>query len=207
MKRGLRVLLFALLLQIAGYPFVAGTLGKAFFVLLSTAIMIAGAFAGSRTRHDLALALLLAMPATITRWSDVFAPTRAMLLTAEVTTMAFYTYTAVLVFQRVLAAEEVGPDEIYGGLSVYILMGIIWGIAYALLESMVPNSFEVEHETSMIGALTYYSFVTLMTVGFGDVRPLSPAARSLSVFEALAGTFFMAVFIARLVGLARIGRR
>ncbi len=85
MKRGLRVLLFALLLLLVAYPLLSETLiGKAIFVVLSTAIMLAGAYASSRTRRALAAALLLAMPAMITRWSDLFVPSAPMLIASIV---------------------------------------------------------------------------------------------------------------------------
>jgi hypothetical protein len=207
MKRGLRVLLFALLLLLVTYPVLLQSLvGKAIFVLLSTAVMRAGAYASSATRRALAMALLVAMPAMIARWSDLFVPSRPLQMTAIVLTMLLYGYIGVLVFLRVLRAEEVRTDEIYGGLTVYILMGLVWADAYWLVESAVPGSFFTAGDPGDLSVFLYYSFTTLMTVGFGDIRPITSVARSMSMLEALGGTFFMAVFISRLVALSRARR-
>jgi Ion channel len=207
MKRGLRVLLFALLLILFAYPMLAESLvGKAVYVLLSTAVMLAGAYASSTTRRALAAALLVAMPAMITRWSDLFVPTRPMQVAAISLTMFLYTYIGVLVFRRILYTEEVHSDEIYGGLAVYILMGFVWADACWLLETAAPGSFFTGSERGSQSIFTYYSFSTLMTVGFGDVRPIGALARSFATFEALGGIFFMAVFISRLVALALVRR-
>jgi ion channel len=207
MKRGLRVLLFALLLILFAYPMLAESLvGKAVYVLLSTAVMLAGAYASSTTRRALAAALLVAMPAMITRWSDLFVPTRPMQVAAISLTMFLYTYIGVLVFRRILYTEEVHSDEIYGGLAVYILMGFVWADACWLLETAAPGSFFTSGERGSQSIFTYYSFSTLMTVGFGDVRPIGALARSFATFEALGGIFFMAVFISRLVALALVRR-
>jgi Zn-dependent protease with chaperone function len=208
MKQGLRVLLFALLVLLAIFPFLLNNVvGKAVFVLLSTAIMLAGAYASSATRRTLAIALLVAMPAMITRWSDLFAPTHAMFMAAIAASMLLYGYIAGLVFLRVLRAEEVRADEIYGGVAVYILIGLVWAYAYTLLETAQPGSFFTGGEPAELSLFGYYSFTTLMTVGYGDVHPLTAPARSLSIFEGLAGTFFMAVFISRLVAAARVRGR
>jgi hypothetical protein len=207
MKRGLRVLLFALLLTLFAYPILAKSLvGKAVYVLLSTAVMLAGAYASSTTRRALAVALLVAMPAMITRWSDLFVPTRPMQNAAIALTMCLYTYIGVLVFRRVLYSEEVHTEEIYGGLAVYILMGFVWAYACWLLETAAPGSFFTSGEGGDLPIFTYYSFSTLMTVGYGDVRPIGALARSFATFEALGGIFFMAVFISRLVALALLRR-
>jgi hypothetical protein len=205
MKRGLRVLLFALLLTLFAYPVLAESLvGKAVYVLLSTAVMLAGAYASSTTRRALAVALPVAMPAMITRWSDLFVPTKPMQISAITLTMYLYTYIGVLVFRRVLYTEEVHTDEIYGGLAVYLLMGFVWADACWLLETAAPGSFFTGGERGSQAIFTYYSFSTLMTVGYGDVRPIGPLARSFATFEALGGIFFMAVFISRLVALALV---
>jgi Ion channel len=207
MKRGLRVLLFALLLLLVTYPLLSETLiGKAIFVVLSTAIMLAGAYASSRTRRALAAALLLAMPAMITRWSDLFVPSAPMLIASIVSTMFLYAYIAVLVFRRILNTGEVSAEELYGGLAVYILMGLVWADACWLLEAAAPGSYFTGGEPASLAIFIYYSFSTLMTVGFGDIRPVGPLARSLATFESLGGIFFMAVFISRLVGLAQVRR-
>jgi hypothetical protein len=97
-------------------------------------------------------------------------------------------------------------DTIYGALSVYLLIAFVWGVGYMLLEKLHPGSLAlgVMHQPNQQIDWTdcmFYSFVTLTSLGYGDIVPLSPQSRSLSILESVSGTMFVAVLIARLVGL------
>ena len=207
MKGGLRVLLVSLLLLLVLYPFIEWSLpGKATYVLLSTVIALSGSYASSQTRRHLAIALLLAMPALVGRWGYLFTESPRLGVVATVASMAFLVYTGLLVLVYVLRAEQVTSDHTYGAVSVYILIGFTWAMAYRLVEGAVPGSF---HTQGVAGPyeLTYFSFTTLMTIGYGDISPVTPVARSLAILEALAGIMFTAVFIARVVGMHSGGPR
>jgi voltage-gated potassium channel len=125
--------------------------------------------------------------------------------------MAFVGYVATNILLRVLRQEEVTVDTIAGAACVYVMLGLLWAIAYELVEHLVPGSFDipdgwrVPHGQSA-PALVYFSFVTLTTVGFGDVRAAGPAAGGLVMVEAIVGQLFIAITVARLVGL-HIARR
>jgi uncharacterized membrane protein len=84
------------------------------------------------------------------------------------------------------------------------MLGVIWALCYALLEAMVPGSFKGLTEQAVSSNWNpdwvYFSFVTLTTLGYGDISPLSYSARSLSYFEAIVGQFYLAVLVAALVG-------
>jgi hypothetical protein len=106
----------------------------------------------------------------------------------------------------------VTPDTIVGGLAVYLLIGLTWSIAYQLLEFSAPGSLVVASgDPNLWGAwerapgkyprLLFFSFVTLTTLGYGDIVPASPAAAALSAAEAVIGPVYLTVLIARLVGL------
>jgi len=86
------------------------------------------------------------------------------------------------------------------------LLGLIWALAYALLAQLSPGSFAFAANPHSSGRMDrfnafYFSFVTLSTVGFGDVTPVSRLARTLAVMEAVTGTFYVAILIARLVAM------
>ena len=94
---------------------------------------------------------------------------------------------------------------------VYVLIGATWGFAYTLTELLLPGSFEVTASGRVVdqALLTtrhyplfmYYSFVTLTSVGYGDIIPARPAARLLASWEAICGQFYMAILVARLVSV------
>ena len=208
MRGGLRTLLASLVLLLAVFPVLdEELLGRAILVVLSTVIALAGAYAASRTRRRLAVALLLAMPALAARWSFVFVRTPAVHAAALVTAIVFFVYTIVLVLAYVLRTDEVSLDEIYGAVSAYILIGFVWGMGYGLLDLLQPGSLRSANGSVGPGDFMYFSFVTLMTVGYGDMSPVHPIARSLAIIESMLGVVFMAVLIGRLVGLQAGPRR
>ncbi len=103
-----------------------------------------------------------------------------------------------------LRASSVDRQHIYAALSAYVLVGIFLGVAYWVIERAWPGSLVVgggeRHEFSIANGI-YFSFVTLATLGYGDIVPRSELARGLAIAEAVAGQLYLAVMIARLVSL------
>lgn len=103
----------------------------------------------------------------------------------------------------VMRRERVTVGKIFAAACVYMLMGIVFGLLFVLIEETYPGSFtltELDLE-ALGGALVHYSFTTLTTVGYGNISPVSDVARSLSDIEALIAQLFLAVVVARLVSL------
>jgi hypothetical protein len=107
-------------------------------------------------------------------------------------------------------------DSILGAVCGYLFLGLGWAVLYALVEGFQPGSFEISPKLVTSGelarplphVLTYFSFVTLTTVGNGEISPVSPATRTLSWMEAIMGQFYLAVIVAGLVSLlAAKGKR
>ena len=111
-------------------------------------------------------------------------------------------------------ARAVTGDSLAGALGGYLLAGVVFSHLYCALEIVSPRSFRVPDD--MVPQLTdpgqrpyvfnYYSFVTLTSVGYGDILPVTQPARSLSCVEAVVGQFYMATVIAGLVGV-RVSQR
>ena len=118
---------------------------------------------------------------------------------------------ALLILVDVLAARQIVFDMICGALCVFVLFGMCWANLFTLLERLAPGSFAIDFgryhvdaaadPLAAAGVFTYYSFVTLTTVGYGDIVPASATARWLVWVEAVFGQFYMAVFVSRLIGL------
>ena len=116
---------------------------------------------------------------------------------------------SILVFmtlKRTLRPGRVTKYRVIGGIAGYFLIGFTWTFAYQLLVQQVPGAIHFEPGmgaplSRQPSLLIYFSFMTLTTVGYGDVRPLHPAARSLAVVEALVGQLYLAVLIASLIGM------
>ena len=114
-------------------------------------------------------------------------------------------FLGALLLARVMRDGRINLNRIMGAIGSYLLIGIIFSQAYRLLAVFVDNAFAIGGVPASFAAigpkLTYFSFITLTSTGYGDITPLHPYARSLATMEALAGNLFLAVLVARLVGL------
>jgi ion channel len=99
-----------------------------------------------------------------------------------------------------MRARLVDAEHLYAALSAYLLAGIFLGVLYWVLQQIWPGSFAVTGEFSRVSAI-YFSFVTLATLGYGDIVPRSDVARGLAIVEGIGGQLFLAVMVARLVSL------
>ena len=129
--------------------------------------------------------------------------------------LLFTAYIATVAFRSILRAKLIRANEIYGAIYVYLLIGVIFAEIFQLLLAWNPGAIYFDPArfqrplairnnsllTRSVGDLLYYSFVTLSTVGYGDVTPASPAARSLSLIEAVIGIMYVATMIARFVSI------
>lgn len=99
-----------------------------------------------------------------------------------------------------MGAISVDAEHLYAALSAYLLAGIFFGLFYWVLEQIVPGSFATAGEFSRMSAL-YFSFVTLATLGYGDIVPRTEVTRGLAIVEGVGGQLFLAVMVARLFSL------
>jgi hypothetical protein len=112
-----------------------------------------------------------------------------------------------IVLLHVFREGPITAHRIRGAIVAYMLFGLIWAQLYLLIELYSPNSFNIEnlpevYQTQELTAkLVYFSFVTLTTIGYGDITAINPFARALVMFEGLMGQLFPAIFIAKLVSL------
>ncbi len=195
----------ALILLLLVHPLLEGSrTGSLVFVMVSNLIVLAGLYAVSWNNRRLAVGLLFAIPSVVTSWSFFFQRSFAIGVTEIVWILLFFVYTLVTIMQRILRSQHIGTDELFGGLNVYILIGVSWGLLYFLVEACMPGSFSLGELPRGTATFIYFSFSTLGTLGLGDVRPVLPLARSLTVIEMLIGLFFIAVLFARLVAVFRV---
>ena len=110
-------------------------------------------------------------------------------------------YTAAIIVHHLFTEDKITGDMIMGAICAYFLMGLVWSFAYSTLEFFQPGSFQMPQGTINQATFTYYSYVTLTTLGYGDITPISTPARSLALLEAMMGQLYLAVLIARLVGI------
>jgi hypothetical protein len=116
-------------------------------------------------------------------------------------TLGAFLVLAIAVGINVFAFGHAISDRVFGAVVLYLLLGVLWAVAYQLLERLSPGAFAGTNAGNELSEWAYFSFVTLTTVGYGDITPVALSARSLSILEALVGQLYPAVIIARLVSL------
>ncbi|HKQ60399.1 MAG TPA: potassium channel family protein [Candidatus Polarisedimenticolaceae bacterium] len=177
--------------------------------LLSAAVLAAavGAVAG-RGRHVL-VALALALP-TVALSAVELSVRGPRLATARYALLtAFFAYTALVVLADVLRRGRVTGEKICGAVCVLLLIGGTWASAYLTLLQLSPGAIRFPSSEAagvagpyhwLIGDVLYFSFITLTTLGYGDIVPVSPVARAMAWLEATMGQLYLAILVARLVG-------
>jgi Ion channel len=107
---------------------------------------------------------------------------------------------AVAALRFAIGATQVDAEHLYAALSAYLLAGIYLGLLYWVLEQLKPGTFSFTGQFSQASAI-YFSFVTLATLGYGDIVPRADVARGIAIVEGVGGQLFLAVLVARLVSL------
>jgi hypothetical protein len=203
-------LLIALALLFFCVPFVEEVRGGDIIVsILLSLVLISAVLAVSNRRGTLVVAVLLAIPTVASRWINHFRPhllPPAIFLVGGLLLIAF---VVVHLMRFVLRASSVNLEVLCASVSAYLMLGLLWTLAYWLVAEISPTAFAFNTATgtkeSMHGFNAFYfSFITLSTVGYGDITPVSKAARMLAAMEAMTGLLYVAVLIARLVALYSI---
>ena len=121
---------------------------------------------------------------------------------SQLALFSFLLLAAYNALRHVAVGSDINPNRIVGAICVYLLLGVMWSIAYSVLEVVHPGSFNglTEFASPVWNPdWIYFSFVTITTLGYGDILPLTQAARALAFAEAIAGQFYLAVLVAGLV--------
>ena len=198
----LQFLLVAIVVLIVVYPFTPSV-----FVLniMLTTVLFTALYAVGERKRIRSVALLLGFSFFIVLWLRHFDIDSIVWAVLSPTLGAlFLGYVTHALLRHVIQADEVDAEMIYGAVACYLLLGLVWTMVYTAIETLFPGSFALgtpDEDNQLWDDLLYYSFVTLTTLGYGDVLPLSPRVRSLAILEAITGVFYVAILVARLVSL------
>jgi hypothetical protein len=180
-------------------PFIrnSGIAGHLITTLITAMIPLTSYYALTADRNRAIVILLIAAPFVILDGMSLFFTNRYLMIASIGFGTILYLYITVLLVINLLSHRVVTADLIYCAISTYFLIGVMWAGIYIILEGISPGSFSGISETA---DLLYFSFVTLTTVGFGDITPQSILGKRLAVFEATMGGIYLAVIIAMIVG-------
>jgi hypothetical protein len=199
-------LLIALVLLFFSFPFVEEVKdGDLIVSILLSLVLLSAVLAVADRKGVFFVALVLAIPAIAGRWISHFRPDLVpppVFLTAGLVLIAFVVAN---LLRFVLRAPSVNVEVLCASISAYLMLGLLWTVAYWLVDQLTPGAFafngNAERPSIRGFNAFYFSFITLSTVGYGDITPVSKVARMLAAMEAMTGLLYVAVLIARLVSL------
>ena len=170
------------------------------FALLSAVLAIAG------RGPILVTGVCLALPTLAGRWIHLFRPDLLppeVFLIGAIVLVVFVIYHLLLF---VVKAAAVNTEVLCASISAYLLLGLVWTFAYWLIAELIPGAFALNAASGSNASMksfngVYFSFITLSTVGYGDITPVANVAKMLAAMEGITGVLYVAVLIARLVSI------
>jgi ion channel len=181
--------------------------GPTILNIIAAIVLLSATYAVSARRNFLIFGLsLTAVSIVLTFWLAAH-PTHWLVIISHGSLVILIGFFAVAILGYVLHSGKVTADKIYAAICVYLLFGYAWAFAYSVIEEVQPGSFTTmtsigAHDiVNRVMQMRYFSFVTLATVGYGDIVPHTQLARTMALLEAMLGQFYLVALIGRLVGL------
>jgi hypothetical protein len=193
-------LVFVLVLTPIAVDRVDGVVGIAL-----TATLIVGVWSLARTRWAYVSGLVLAVASLAATGADLSMKSVAFAYVGLVAVFLFCAISLWIALREVLFGEKMDANRIAGAVCVYLLIGLTWAFLYYFTALVMPSAFNglsPDPDLRFLNLL-YFSFVTLTTLGYGDVTPATPFARALAYLQAVTGTMYMALLVASLIGSFR----
>ena len=210
-------LLAALVLLLIVAPLVEGTsFGAALFTIGITAVFVSGVVANRDRKWIFRTALVVAAFAIPISWAALFNKSKPLDLSQYVIVVVFCSLTAAMILMTVVRQYMATGQAVVGAICVYLLIGLTWAMIYSAVEYVEddPFKFSGEHrlaaspvEHTSFSQLTYFSFVTMSTLGYGDITPRTALAETACWMQSIVGQLYIAILIARLIGAMPIAKR
>jgi len=196
------MLLITLLLLLLFYPFLDHFELTGLTMLLNaftSLILLSSVYAVGDNRRQMVIALAIILPALVLGWANPFFQVKEIQVIADMLMVAAFVFVAFHILGYALRRGRVDMEKIAAAVCVYLLLGVIWHDLYAIVDALIPESFNSALLTK--NHFIYFSFITLSTLGYGDITPVNGPAQALAYTEALVGQLYLTILVARLVGL------
>jgi hypothetical protein len=212
--RGLSSLLLILFLLFFIAPFIESWLADLLFSSFLTLLLISGIANVTSKKILLFSAYLVAVTTLVLNVLHQINPSHEINVWWHLSAVVYFFLLMYVMLRQVFRDGPVNSHRVRGAIAVYLLIGLTWAFIYQLIALMIPTAFAFPASMTadaghreIQSTLTYFSFVTMTTLGYGDVVPVSPLARVFVIFEALIGQLYPATLLARLVSLEIMGHQ
>ena len=205
--KGYKALLFALVTILTAFPVLHDFAYVGIITgLVLIGVLLAAVRAVANRRRQIVICGILGATATIGFFGDLLGSGPGFGLIAKLGYGLFFLYVGIIIMLNImLQIRQVTADLIYGSINVYLLVGLAFAFLHALIEFIHPGSISglesLSIEDTTVMPFIYYSFVTMTTLGYGDLSPVTGPAASAAYVEAIFGQLYIAIMIARLMGL------
>ncbi|MEM8845029.1 MAG: ion channel [Pseudomonadota bacterium] len=174
------------------------------FNIFILASLVLSLMAIGTTRKRFAIGLMLGLPFLLSSIFAFITIDTIVLTSFYILGGIFFSFVIIILLKDIFSNTRVDTNCLLAAVCIYLFFAVVWFMLYGLVDLYIEDSFRIAEKVTMqthINDLLYFSIVTLTTLGYGDITPLSPQAKSLATVEALIGQIYLTVLIARLVGL------
>ncbi len=180
------------------------------FTFAMTTVYVAGTIANRNNKYVFVVATIIAALAIPVSWSSLLFPSQSLDIGQSLIVILFCGMTAVIILLSIVRSQMSIRQALIGAICVYLLIGLTWAMIFHAIETVDPHALAfaarrtvetAEGEATSFSQLTYFSFVTMSTLGYGDITPRSQAAETACWTEAVVGQLYITILIARLVSV------
>ena len=200
-------LLVFLLLLLVFRPFQGNFIYAAVWHVAFIGVLLGSIFNCKHPKRVQHWAMGLAIPTLLFTWGAVFFPDTPMNVLSELFIFLFLLVCASSILYTVVIEAKVTMETLRGAICTYLLIGIAFSFAFELAELIVPGSFHLNFpmkEHIFLSQMMYFSFVTLIAIGYGDIVPTQDLSQTLAIVEGVIGQFYFGILVARLVAVYSI---
>ena len=202
-------LLISLILLFILRPYDRGSLYLSIWQVLFFGVFLSAIFNCNHSRRIKVITSCFALPAVVLEWILVFYPLRLLTILFLFLTLCFIAVATYSIIARVVIDARVKLETLRGVICAYFMLAFGFAFAYFLIEILVPGSFHfsfyeippLETHGHFLSEMMYFSFVTLLCIGYGDIIAVKDVSQTLTILEGIMGQFYIAILVARLVAV------
>ena len=204
------ILTVAMLFGTVAYPLGSDIVGSGLLRISLTGMLLAGLYAVVNHNWAFRVLLICVIPVLLSNWFlDPYSTPPFVDWLASLANSLFLFVVMIVVFADVVRSRTVTADTIFGAVAAYLLFGVTMALLFQFVNNVSPGSVvdsmgeaaSLEERYDQFAEFLYFSFITLTSVGYGDLTPIGAPARSLAMLEGVVGQLYLAILIARLVGI------